>query len=347
MKCDVCGEEIADGSNFCSNCETKIKNFKCPKCDLDITGNESFCPSCGYYLNSDYSAAIKSFSKGVNELKSGLTGSYKNFKNRDDVTNLSNKLKETNDNLGKKYQNHNQNNNLNDKNTVNEQYGDKISYDDENQDKTNNISSEDSKGSNNETINNVSDKISQIGSGIVHRVTEDDDEKKEREMKKKPEGALYFIDGREATIAVFSEYIEFDFTEGVIKKYLSYLGGVKRVYYHQINSIQKRDANNFILGSIEFEMPGIVKSRNIWDNDENVIHYATYYQDEVNDMYEYVNDKILKIHNPNPVNKVHNSNQYSEKSPLEKIKEAKELLDMGAITQEEFNKIKENNLKDI
>lgn len=35
------------------------------------------------------------------------------------------------------------------------------------------------------------------------------------------------------------------------------------------------------------------------------------------------------------------------KSPIEKIKEAKELLDMGAITEEEFEQIKQKNLKKI
>ena len=39
------------------------------------------------------------------------------------------------------------------------------------------------------------------------------------------------------------------------------------------------------------------------------------------------------------------SENVEEVSPLEKIKEAKELLDIGAITQEEFEEIKDKYLK--
>lgn len=165
--------------------------------------------------------------------------------------------------------------------------------------------------------------------------------------KTKPEGALYFIDGREGTLSVFPDYIELNFTGSLMKKWLSHMGGVKRIYYHQINSIQKRDVGNFTTGTLEFELPGIVRSREAsQSNTENVIHYDRRWQEEANRIYEYVNDKILQLHNPNYRQPASEENDAGQ-SPLSQIKEAKELLDMGAITQEEFEEIKRKSLDQL
>jgi len=166
--------------------------------------------------------------------------------------------------------------------------------------------------------------------------------------KTKPKGALYFIDGREGTLSVFPDYIELNFTGSLMKQWLSHMGGVKRIYYHQINSIQKRDVGNFTTGTLEFELPGIVRSREASQaNTENVIHYDRQWQEEANKIYDYVNNKILQLHNPNyrqPATEKENTNNNSS---LSQIKEAKELLDIGAITQEEFDEIKRKTLNQL
>lgn len=151
----------------------------------------------------------------------------------------------------------------------------------------------------------------------------------------KPEGALYFINGLQGTLAVFEDYIELNFTGNFMKKWQSSGGGVKKVYYHQINSIQKRDATDLVNGTIEFELPGMAATA--FNSSENLITYLPKYQDEVNKIYDFVNDKILSIHqgSSQPTQVVQN-----EVSPMAKLKEAKELLDMGVISQEEFDEIK-------
>ena len=158
----------------------------------------------------------------------------------------------------------------------------------------------------------------------------------------KPEGALYFINGLQGTLAVFEDYIEFDFSGSAIKKWQSGLGGVKKVYYHQINSIQKRDATDMVNGTIEFELPGMAKTT--FSQSENLITYLPKYQDEVNKIYDFVNDKILEINQgkSQPTQVVQN-----EVSPMAKLKEAKELLDMGVISQEEFDEIKAKCLEQM
>ena len=158
----------------------------------------------------------------------------------------------------------------------------------------------------------------------------------------RPEGCLYFINGLQGTLAIYEDYIEFNFTGGAIKKLQSGFGGVKKVYYHQINSIQKRDANDIVNGTIEFELPGMAASR--FSENENLITYLPKYQEEVDKIYDYVNNKILEINQAKtqPSQVVQN-----EASPMAKLKEAKELLDMGVISQEEFDEIKSKCLENI
>jgi hypothetical protein len=159
---------------------------------------------------------------------------------------------------------------------------------------------------------------------------------------KRPEGCLYFMNGLQGTLAIFEDYIEFDFSGGPVKKYMSAFGGVKKVYYHQINSIQKRDATEVVNGTIEFELPGM--SASAFSQNENLITFLPKYQDEANKIYDYVNNKILEINSAKaqPTQVVQN-----EVSPMAKLKEAKELLDMGVITQEEFDEIKAKCLAEM
>lgn len=162
--------------------------------------------------------------------------------------------------------------------------------------------------------------------------------KKEKNVKE----ALFYINGREAELYVYDDYVELDFTGNVIKKFVSGMGGVKRIYHHQILSIQKRDAGNALLGSIEFEVSGMSKSRRDGKN-ENVVHYEKEYQDEIDNIFEFINKKIIDIHK----SKITPVQATNTESPLDKIEKAKKLLDIGAISQEEFDEIKNKCLKEI
>lgn len=165
-------------------------------------------------------------------------------------------------------------------------------------------------------------------------------EKVKQEKINRPDDALFYIDGREGTIAIFDEFIQLDFTGSMLKQYLSRMGGIKKIYYPQINSIQKRDAGDFILGSLEFEVPGMSYSGSGGGKSENIIHYSYYYQEEADKIFEFVNQKILNIQK----NKANPQSNTSNESTISELKKAKELLDMGAITQEEFNNIKKDLL---
>lgn len=164
----------------------------------------------------------------------------------------------------------------------------------------------------------------------------------EQIRNEKSKGSLFYINGRDASLSVFEDHVEFDFTKDALKELLSGFGGVKKIYYAQMSSLQKRDATMSVLGTLEFEVPGMAQSGRYGRN-ENVIHYTTYYQNEANRIFEYVNKKLLEINSP----KRNSIPTQSETNYMTQIKEAKELLDMGVLSQEEFDEVKEYYLTRI
>lgn len=69
--------------------------------------------------------------------------------------------------------------------------------------------------------------------------------------------------------------------------------------------------------------------------------------DTQKDSTEKKNDKTIKDESDLNDNSSEESIEKSENDPIEKIKKAKELLDMGAISEEEFESIKNKYLKQI
>lgn len=165
---------------------------------------------------------------------------------------------------------------------------------------------------------------------------------KQQIQNEKPVGALFYVKGRDASLSIFEEFIELDFTKDALQELLSDFGGVKRIYYTQITSIQKRDATINLLGTIEFEVPGMAQAGRFGAK-ENVIHYSTKYQNEADRIFEYVNQKLLDINS----NRGGNSQIKVETNYMGQLKEAKELLDLDAITQEEFDEIKQVCLENM
>ena len=89
-------------------------------------------------------------------------------------------------------------------------------------------------------------------------------------------------------------------------------------------------------GYIEFTTPGSRDSRNTEEalNNENALCFKNGGQDaEAKKIKEYVEEQILKLSQ----NKAGTTVVQQAASPAEELKKMKELLDMGIITQEEFN----------
>ena len=46
MQCPKCHAEVAEGSNFCTNCGYNVSEKFCSQCGAKFSGN--FCPNCGH-----------------------------------------------------------------------------------------------------------------------------------------------------------------------------------------------------------------------------------------------------------------------------------------------------------
>lgn len=114
------------------------------------------------------------------------------------------------------------------------------------------------------------------------------------------------------------------------------LGG-KRIKFEDLTSIQFREPAGMTVGFLQFSYPGSVESKGgVVDmiNDENSVPIQPAMIPQAQEIYNYIEKRRaeIKTANSQPASVVVN-----EKSPAEQIKEFKELLDMGIISQEEFD----------
>lgn len=54
MRCPNCGEPLAQGAAFCSECGSRIKQKSCPHCGAVTAENADFCPMCRKPLNEQH-----------------------------------------------------------------------------------------------------------------------------------------------------------------------------------------------------------------------------------------------------------------------------------------------------
>ena len=108
-----------------------------------------------------------------------------------------------------------------------------------------------------------------------------------------------------------------------------FFNGVKELPFAMISSIQFKPASKLILGFIQFEVPGVrtgsnFGSENSWTFDESLNQVAQ-------TVAEYCRKQVINYHKPQQAQVV------NQVSAADELKKFKELLDMGVITQEEFD----------
>lgn len=106
--------------------------------------------------------------------------------------------------------------------------------------------------------------------------------------------------------------------------------GEKEIFFYDITSVQFKSANQFILGFIQFEVPG-VHSRNNFGS-ENSWTFEASQNDIAKEVCEYIRTRVREIKQP-----TNNSVNKTPFSPAGEVLKLKELLDLGIISQEEFN----------
>ena len=108
------------------------------------------------------------------------------------------------------------------------------------------------------------------------------------------------------------------------------MNGDKEFYYENLTSIQHKQASRWINGYIQFEYPGSHSSANDFNSENSFAFQLSKLDNEkVNSVVEYIRGRIRDARKPKaPVAVI---------SPAEELKKYKELLDMGVISQEEFD----------
>lgn len=125
--------------------------------------------------------------------------------------------------------------------------------------------------------------------------------------------------------------------KGVLNALAVGLTGTKRIPFTSMMAVQFKPAGSILSGYLQFTILGGNEAKGgVFQaaGDENTIMFARNEQDVANRLKELVDRKLHearagKAAAPPPV-----------KSVAEQIKEFKELLDMGAISQEEFDRKK-------
>lgn len=113
------------------------------------------------------------------------------------------------------------------------------------------------------------------------------------------------------------------------------LNGNKEFYYSDLTSVQFKPASAIVNGYIQIEYPGSHSGgqglSNFGSENSFAFQKMTISNDEVEKAVNYIKEKIRESKTTNSTTII------QQKTPAEELKGFKELLDMGAISQEEFD----------
>lgn len=133
---------------------------------------------------------------------------------------------------------------------------------------------------------------------------------------------------------------------GAISKLTHGFVGDKTIMLNQITSVQFKKSTTFTTGFLQFIVPGTIEAKKSKPlervKDENIVYFKDPWGNYANEnkiaqsIKEYIENYNLRQNQPQQIIK--------KDSNLDEIRKLKELLDMGAISQEEFNKKKKDLL---
>lgn len=110
------------------------------------------------------------------------------------------------------------------------------------------------------------------------------------------------------------------------------LGG-KKINFTDLTSVQFREPSGFTVGFIQFAYPGSIENKGgitAMINDENSIPIQPNMVEQAREIVQFIENKREEL-------KSSNNNSGSSYSEADELKKFKELLDSGAITQEEYD----------
>lgn len=178
-----------------------------------------------------------------------------------------------------------------------------------------------------------------------------EEQKKINEEKKhSPEdidGKLIFefkrTGGAPITVIVDGNWLSID-RKGIYNTIQHGLDGIKKIHMKNISSVQFKEGSSVVAGYIQLAIQGSQESKggfNSANYDENTIMFGASYNDLAKKLVNKIESKIDELQSSQSQTIIHQPTQ----TRAQQIKEFKELLDEGIITEEEFDKKKSELLK--
>ena len=147
-------------------------------------------------------------------------------------------------------------------------------------------------------------------------------------------GLIYsFTNNTNSTLKVFENYLTIKHSGVLNTLSKSGLKGEKRIHYSSILAIECKKATTISAGYLQFSIAGADRAGglNSAAGDENSILFDAGKNNLVQQIVDYIEKRRQELSTPTTAQIIQAS------SPADELKKFKELLDMGIITQEEFD----------
>lgn len=149
---------------------------------------------------------------------------------------------------------------------------------------------------------------------------------------------LYTIETSDAKLLVYKDKVEIT-RRGFTGFMLHGLAGTKSIPIANIQAVQFKEPDTFTVGFIQFTLPGGIESKKgLFDaiKDENTVRFFANQLETARKIKEYIESCILARNAP--------KSAPQPVSAADEVIKYKQLLDMGAISQEEFDTLKKKLL---
>ena len=140
------------------------------------------------------------------------------------------------------------------------------------------------------------------------------------------------------TLEVYEDHVIINFMQtGSLMTNIARGGALagKKIPFETLTSVQFREPSGLTVGFLQFAYPGSIESKGgIINsiNDENSVPIQPHHVELAREIVEYIENKRKELRNANTTTTV-----VQQTSAADELKKFKELLDMGILTQDEFD----------
>ncbi len=155
------------------------------------------------------------------------------------------------------------------------------------------------------------------------------------------------IHGAQRILTVFDDHIRLEQVQN-FRSFLTndFFNGDKDIYYFDMISCQFKEGSSIILGYLQFEVYGAYHGNNF--GSENSFTFEYELNRKMFDVYQYVKNRIREIKTGGNIKQNNdNSKDTSNNDIFDELLKLKRLKDENIITNEEYEKLKSNILKNI